>query len=529
MTNRKKVMPFLESQKKYVLDMVSSGSTIKEVSELLNVSKNYISEFCRINGVHYNLERFTEYELNILRNNLDMENQEIQKRYMPYRTIKCIGSKIKLMGLSKVVGRIWTEEDLEILRSNFPNVSYSTLQHMLPDYTKSEIQYMSKKLKLFKSSERVRARYIENGMFAEGYLKKTKYESALSELTGKNNGDAHLVYSEFKLLYGEKAYNKKKIYDFLVKNGCINPKKYYLYLEIYHPRDIALSYEQSFELYNQFLLSGCYLDISFDKETTKKLFIYWAGIVNFDLSRDALLSKKEFRKDFIQSGLGSSIRKNYKYTYNFLSDLLNDSDLKPYHTAIQVPDYYWRNKDNFFEMLDESIAKMIDDKTIDNPEDILYLDKGVLLDYIYHNAIHKGTKTLLRKYLNSRNIAYDEKKVKYYDGFYFDSQEEMRVYKFIKNLGYDIVKCSRFDKYYNEKYDENYIPDFKISIKNEVYICEYFGLYSNRYFTKTVLEYKNRADRKIEYFSENFNFIYFLPNDFEKGLKGIGQKLEERR
>jgi hypothetical protein len=346
------------------------------------------------------------------------------------------------------------------------------------------------------------------------------------DLSKEYNGDAHLIYQEFKKKYGDKAYVRKKIYDFLVDNNVIDQNKWYLYLDIYCPYNKEITWDQAFEIFTQ-TPQDKFLSISFNKEMTKKLFVYWAENNNFDLSRESLLSREEFRKDFLKSRLEVSIRKNYKYTYMFIADLLNDPDLKPYHTSIQVPDHYWYNKENYFKLLDECVPKMIFDGTIDSPEDILYLSNNILNEYVYHCCFHSGIKLLFKEYLKSRNIEYNEKKVKYYDGFYFDSQEEMRVYKFIKKLGYKIEKCPKFNKYYNDKYDEYYIPDFKIIVNDKEYICEYFGLYSSRYSNKIIESYKIRADRKIEYFSSYFNFIYFLPADFIKGLIGIKKKLEE--
>jgi predicted nuclease of restriction endonuclease-like RecB superfamily len=66
----------------------------------------------------------------------------------------------------------------------------------------------------------------------------------------------------------------------------------------------------------------------------------------------------------------------------------------------------------------------------------------------------------------------------------------------------------------NNRYEEVYIPDWIIHQNNRKFIIEYFGLYNfKRYKT-----YKEKADRKIEFFQslKDYEFIAIMPNDFRE-------------
>lgn len=482
---------FLEENKDIVVEKLSKGLRVKYLAKELDIKAKYIYEFCKKNDIHY-------------------KGKSIKQRDVCHKTN---------------AGKVWTEEDADILIKNYPNLSLEDILKLLPEYTKVEINYMSSKLKLRKTEERDHQRRIENN---NRYKIKIKIENDIEAMIFQCEGDVHKAVEVFK--QSRNYYSSKKIYDFLVLKKYVDPSFWFLYLDIYCPLNYTLTYEETFLLYKYYLDKGDdMLPISFDKEATKKLFIYWSKITGFDLSRESLLSIKNFRKIFILSKLEQSIRNNYAYTYNFIADLLDDPSLKPHHLSIQVPNKYWDNIKNVFYAIEEGINKMLLEGIIEKPEEIMLIDNLTLLEYFPMTMICKGAKGKLRQYLIAKNIQFNEKKLPVYNNILFDSLEELYVYKKIKSWGFNIEKCRRKDRYYNEDCNEYYIPDFKIIIDEKEYISEYFGLYTNRYEGKKISEYKKRADRKMKYFFDNYNFIPIMPEDRANGAIAIFEKIQERR
>jgi hypothetical protein len=518
---------FSEDQSKFIKNSVLSGSTIKQLKESMGISRKYISKYCRDNNIHYNLERWTNKEDEIIKNTLSLTSQEVYEKFLPYRSAKMVLERRRKLDLHERHEKIWEQMDLNNLIEYFPHISMEKLYKLLPNYTKGEIIYMARKLGLCKSEKRNQERYDENNQKTWSYKRKLEIENIIVSLINKHHGNIHLAIEESRLLDDMYFYTKRKIYNFLVINNYINPKKWYLYLDIYCPKNTKLNWKQSLELYVTNFNEKTF-NFTFSKATTIKLFKYWAKINNFDLSKEHLLSIKEFKTIFLNAKLEVSIRKHFYYTYQFIAYLLKDKNLKPYHLSIQVPDKYWNSDINVFEMMDDGVNKLINDKLIKSLQDILYLPQNIIEEYFVCSALH-GKKIILIKYLQSKNIEIDYKLIKYYDGIYFESKEEMYVYKFIKNLGYSIEKVSRKDKYFNSKYNETYVPDFYLYLNNKKYILEYFGLFSNRYKRNYVAQYRIKTNNKIEYFFNNFDFIPIFPDDIRHKCIGLIEKLEERR
>lgn len=527
-----KKIEFSNEQRVLIEQFITSGSTINSIGEYLDIYPLHVSKFCKKNAIHYPGEKFSLEEDSVIRNNLHLEYDEIRKMYLPNRTTISIMRRTNKLGLSKIVGKVWKEKDVEILRKHYPHVSKKRIESMLPEYTRQEIFYMRYKLGLQKSEKRSLERHVENGRLAKTYLRKIEIENKIIELIKCCNGDIHEALKKFRGYDEYKNYSGQKVYDFLINNELVKESEWYLYLDFYYPVGFLMNWGQSFELYKKTMDSGTKrLFVSFDKETTKRLFEYWAKNNGLILDRESLLSITSFRKIFQMSGLDFSIRKNYTYYYEFISEILGDEDLRPYHLSIQVPNKYWNDEKNIFLMIDDGILQLIEDGIIKEAKEILFLRGKILQEYFILTPISKHVKDIFSKYLHYKNIDFDETKIKYYDGIYFDSFEEVMVYKIISSMGYSITKCKRSEKYYNKKYDERYIPDFKVIINEKEYIIEHFGLYShNNAWKQEILKvYKEKALRKIEYFSKNFNFIYFFPEDLRNKGAGIIKKIEERR
>ena len=529
MTGGRKIV-ISEEQGKFIKDSVEKGIALKYIGKELSITACYISKYCKENNIIFELLRYTKDEDKILFDHPDMENKEIQRLYLPNRTLGSMGQRQDALGIKKIVGKQWKEEDLLILKNNFPNISLENLMILLPNYRKYEISYMAKKLGLKKSKKRIQERYMENGRLTPSYIANLKNQENILMLVDKYNGDVHTANQDFRDNYDFYNYNKLRMYKFLANQKKIDPTKWYLYFDIYKPMKLELTYEESLEVYKQILEQNNTFGVTFNKENTLKLFKYWAQKNNFDLTRNNLLKMNSFGNIFIESKLERSIRINYYYTYMFISALLDDKNLKPYHLSIQVPDKYWDDRDNFFYMVDEKISMLLEANIIDDPKQVIYLPKVIIEEYFPLLPFHKGMVKSFLEYFSYKNIDIDLKTLKYYDGYLFESKEELATYKIIKKNNYQIKKLSRKDRYYNPEFDEFYIPDFIVTINSKEYIVEYFGLYNKEInYKKYTDEYNKKAQRKIEYFSNKFDFIPLFPKDLKHSGNRIIQQLEERR
>jgi hypothetical protein len=113
------------------------------------------------------------------------------------------------------------------------------------------------------------------------------------------------------------------------------------------------------------------------------------------------------------------------------------------------------------------------------------------------------------------------------DGQLCDSKEELAIHNFLVQTIVSAKVERESQRFINNLYEEVYIPDWVIYQNHRKFIIEYFGLYdSNRYKS-----YKEKADRKIEYFQslKDYEFIAIMPDDFrEKGFDRIISLLENK-
>lgn len=119
----------------------------------------------------------------------------------------------------------------------------------------------------------------------------------------------------------------------------------------------------------------------------------------------------------------------------------------------------------------------------------------------------------------------------HYKDFNFDSSQELSVFKYIEqNFNTNISKNTML--YYNYQFNEGYVPDFIITEINgqslkSLIIIEFFGMYIQNVFHKRFDKYKEKADRKADYFNSlsDVIFIPLYPEDCKNKFKRIKEKL----
>ena len=117
-----------------------------------------------------------------------------------------------------------------------------------------------------------------------------------------------------------------------------------------------------------------------------------------------------------------------------------------------------------------------------------------------------------------------------------DSYQEKILFDYIytnfKKINIKAIGLNRNNKFYNEKYNENYIPDFLISKYNKnklikPIIIEYYGMYSENPSNQLFKDYKEKTQRKNEYYKSNpdIYFIDLYPTDIKNNFEGVREKL----
>lgn len=116
------------------------------------------------------------------------------------------------------------------------------------------------------------------------------------------------------------------------------------------------------------------------------------------------------------------------------------------------------------------------------------------------------------------------------DGIRVDSREELIIHNYmidnITNKKIEHTGNKRLAKYkfHNKSENEKYVPDW---ILNKNIIIEYFGWYNADNTNEIFINYTDKANRKIKYFSSlsNYKFIALFPEDLKNNLQGVREKL----
>lgn len=120
-------------------------------------------------------------EENILKENYERyTNKEISEKFLPNRSPDSIMNKARAMGLKKPTNE-WSDEEIEILKKNYPTSDIKTLRKLLPGRSEKTIYTIAMRLNLRKASlwnekeiEFVKENYEILG--ARGCLRKMKDE-----------------------------------------------------------------------------------------------------------------------------------------------------------------------------------------------------------------------------------------------------------------------------------------------------------------------------------------------------------------
>lgn len=458
--------------------------------------------------------KFEQWEIDIIKNNLDKTNKEISDLFLPHRTPDAIRHVCEKNHWLKIRGRQWVQEEINNFIALYPHKSFVELKDIFTNLTKAECQWMRDKYKLKKSENRSKQRYIENSQLAPLSWSEEK-ELLLISLYNETNNVKKTINLYQKQFAGNKFYLTNK----MISLGLIPKDNIFLYKRM-SAIDKEINLNDAFKYYKIMLSGKSKRGRSFSKEQTIFLFKYWMKVNS--LKREILIKNDGLRKIFDSSLLSASIRSNFKHHYEFvmcLFDKPNDS-IYPWDIGKQLPPYYFDNKHNVFWMIAIGIKRLLNDLVIQDILDVLLLSKNALSTYFNSSVIHK---TKIMDYFDFCKIDYQSKNYKVYNNILFDSFEELNVFRYINSLGFNINKCNKKFKLYNPKHLESYIPDFIMYHGGSKVIIEYFGLYSDKV---SLFEYKEKTHRKIEFYNDNnYYFIDLYPDDLNNNFVGVFNKI----
>lgn len=240
------------------------------------------------------------------------------------------------------------------------------------------------------------------------------------------------------------------------------------------------------------------------------LFKYYLRKNNIKTDKESLLNYK-YKQLLIKSKLENLIKKYYNGYYDFICECFPNYGFKVWEfTILDCPNNYWSNKYNMFHCIRDSIKYMFDNNIINNYNDIFIIPNNKLIS-IFHSSVkyfQDGLIGNIINYLKFCNINFTIDK--FYDNQLFDSVEEIEVYKELKKV-FPFIKKNKDIKFYNSNFSESYIPDFVI----DNVVIEYFGMYKEDNSNSIFVEYRNKAKRKIDYFTsiKDVTFIGLYPKD----------------
>jgi len=467
------------------------------------------------------MSKWAAKEIEIVKNNLDKTNEEIQRLYLPQRSIESIRYILGKNKWHKIRGRQWSDEETKLFIELYPNSSFEDLSKIFIGLTKSEYSWMRDKFNLHQSKSRESERRKQNGTKTKTYFSKDKKDYLISLY---NNNDLESCITQFLEKYpmqnNKFLINYLFINNLLRENDLLNLKRLYLIYDIKYLSTAFACYKQT--------LSNKNINVTvYSKEHTKLFFKYWLKINNKYLSRNELISLISFRDLFRESRLDRSISNNFKHYYEFIQYVFPQYKIHPWELGVQVPNKFWENKYNVYWMIREGIKSLIANNIIKQEKDVILLPREAICNYFNILAFRMyGYKELFCDYFKWKNIALDYNQIKLIDNQRFDSLEEMSVYNFIKNLKFDIRKYPRKDKLFNIKYNESYIPDYYLIFNNIKIIIEYFGLYYPTNTSDFINTYVNKTHRKNEFYHDNeYYYIDLYPEDIKDGFKGVENKL----
>lgn len=139
---------------KQLKTMFENNYSLKRIGITLGRSSCSINIKRRKLGILFGKDKWTEEEINILKNYYSiMTNRDIKKNFLNNRTLSSIGTKIRLIGLVKPKSLLWANEEIEILKDKYSNSTIQELLKILPNKSKIQINKKAKRMKLTKNEE----------------------------------------------------------------------------------------------------------------------------------------------------------------------------------------------------------------------------------------------------------------------------------------------------------------------------------------------------------------------------------------
>lgn len=444
--------------------------------------------------------KWTDNEIELLKTCNGLTYDEIVI-LIPNKKRQAISYKCKTLGV-KVTKKnaSWTKEEDRILINNAKGRTYSQLLELLPNRTKTAIKSRCESLKL-------------NEAVLYGH------ENAWSEDETSiliNNYSAIDVYGLMKLLPNR---DKKSINT---KAQQLNIKKSDSFMQSKKRMD-KKSLQYIFKKYKEKLDTKSHTVLTNDKTIITFLFKYYLRKNNIDINRDYIIEKYVIGNILEDARLKTYVKKNFDNYFHFISLCFPLYKFKEWEFKnLDVSPNFWENERNRFECIETNLARLINNKVIENEIEVLSLPLDMLRVEFHSSMIYYFGKQVFNDYLKSKGFSYNEQDFKFLDGFSFDSFEEMHVYRHLKNMGLDIVKCSRKHRVYNDLHEEGYIPDF--ILQDSIYI-EYYGLWKGEY-KQGMFGYSDRVIRKNKFYKDNgYRFIAIYPDDLKDDCKTLEEKI----
>lgn len=347
----------------------------------------------------------------------------------------------------------------------------------------------------------------------------------------KTNGELVNYFegrTETSIYYKAKRLGLNKKYDWRYNNlSNINSRNLYNIKDKNNPnlRDVFIIYKG---ILNEDIGSFQKYIGNISKQQLVLIYRY------YNRKNNIIINKEYFINNFIgkllnDAKIKSAVKKKFHSYYDFIVYCYPNLELKQWEMKkLDVKTNFWDNKYNRFWCIREGLNNLINDHKIDELSESLELDNEVLYEYMSSTLLYYYTKNCIREYLDFIKYGYNKSNI--YNGIRFDSSQEKQVYKFIyDNITNNIQKCFKKDGFLfiNEEYNERYIPDFYIKNSDNIILIEYFGMYKIKDNNPRFKEYRERTERKINYYNSlnNIIFISLFPNDLQLSFEGVKNKL----
>lgn len=404
----------------------------------------------------------------------------------------------------------WTEEEVELLKNNYPYKNLEKLILLFPGKTKEKIKSKAKKLKLLKDKEYItpQTKYVIFDKKSENdiYKKDEKFQNKVNNIR------------YYKIKYGiildiDKYFNTYNIIQWYLwtKLECTPNGKNLTNI----PN--ALITNDNIKIITKYVIEDLLKWNTRDEKTQ--------------------LTQPIINKYKISFSKTDGIKNS---PYNLLNLAYPELNLRPWE-MVHTTCNFWKDYNNFLELV-----KYYYDNIIDNYESLeLYFTDNYICEYfskLYGPKQKYYTNKTWQQILEDIGVYYDFKYNVSYDGIILNSNEEVQLYNYIHNvLNIKTLKSIGFKRKgkYIFKYNNfKMCPDFVVEkidkrVLDKPLIIEYYGLYNlkrknkNTNYDEIINKYNLKTLSKNEYYKNN-NEIYFIdlyPKDLKNGFEGVRNKL----